>query len=80
MLVFLSTDRLQLLLALVCALTGTPWGVGAALLVLAMLGTRRWSGRVDRPSVPTRRRILSAPQETHPLDPARGHRERAART
>jgi hypothetical protein len=51
MTVFLSTDRLHLLLALVSALTGTWWGIGTALVVLAVLAAR----------VAARRRLASAP-------------------
>jgi hypothetical protein len=35
-----STDRLNLLLALAGALTGTWWGIGTALVVVAVLGCR----------------------------------------
>jgi hypothetical protein len=40
MLVFVSTTRLQLCLALLSALTGTWWGIGTALVVLAVTAAR----------------------------------------
>jgi hypothetical protein len=54
--VFLSTNRLQLLLALVCALTATTLGLGVAALVLGRLALSRRQhlrpGRRDRGAWP----------------------------
>jgi hypothetical protein len=43
----LSTTKLHLLLALVSAFTLTWWGMGTALLVLAVLGLRTWAQHAD---------------------------------
>ena len=81
MTVFLSTDRLHLLLALVSALTGTWWGIATAVLVLAVLLARRSARRsiAAWPSPPTGRRVLSPAQHTDPLHPPRRGGQHAAR-
>ena len=49
------SDRLQLTLALCCALTGTPWGLTMAVVVLGVLAARRSARRAVDRSVAARR-------------------------
>jgi hypothetical protein len=54
--VFLSLDRLGLLLALVCGLTGTVAGIACALAVLAVLAARSvWTAGQPTGGAPRRR-------------------------
>lgn len=62
-------DRLHLLVALVSALTGTWWGVGTAVLVLAVLTARRRARRhvASWSSVAAGRPSLAAPEHSEAL-------------
>jgi hypothetical protein len=71
---FLSTDRLHLVLALVSALTGTWWGTGTALLVLAVL-VARLAARRHLASAAVGGLVLTASQHTDLLDPPGDARE-----
>jgi hypothetical protein len=71
----LSTTKLHLLLALVSALTLTTWGVGTALLVLAVLALRSW---VRHAASPAGAGILAPAQHADLLDPAGGRRQALA--
>ncbi|WP_028642387.1 hypothetical protein [Nocardioides sp. URHA0020] len=77
MLVFLSPVRLQLCLALLCALTGTWWGIGTALMVLAVLAARTAARRhvASWSSTPLAHGSISLPPEAAPLPASRraGH-------
>jgi hypothetical protein len=64
------SDRLQLTLALCCALTGTPWGFTMAVVVLGLLTARRAARRVVARSVAVRRGGLTPPQQAGPLHAA----------
>lgn len=72
------TDRLHLLLAMCCGLTGTAWGVTTALLVLTVLVVRRRARRLVTRSVAARRLGLAAPQRPDVLHPAGQHRQAVA--
>lgn len=71
-------DRLQLVLALCCGLTGTPWGMTVSLLVLLLLVARRRARRELRRSAAVRVGGLATSQHTDPLDPSGQHRQAAA--
>jgi hypothetical protein len=73
------SDRLQLTLALCCALTGTPWGFAMAVLVLGVLAARRSARRAVDRSVAVRRGVLAPAQHTGPLHAAGHPRQAAAR-
>ena len=73
------SDRLQLTLALCCALTGTPWGFTMAVVVLGLLAARRSARRAVDRSVAGRRGVLAAPQHAGPLHAAGCTREAVAR-
>jgi hypothetical protein len=68
MLVFLSVDRLHLLVALVAALTGTWWGFVLAAAVLSALALRCRARRSSAAGA----RVLTAAQRADPLHPT-GH-------
>jgi len=70
-------DRLHLLVALCCGLTGTPWGLLLALVVLAVLVTRRSARRTRARSVATGRGVLAPAHHAHLLH-ATGQRREAA--
>ncbi len=73
------SDRLQLGLALCCALTGTPWGVSMAVVVVVVLAARRSARRAVDRSVAVRRGVLTPPQHAGPLHAAGRPRQAAAR-
>jgi hypothetical protein len=73
------SDRLQLTLALCCALTGTPWGFTMAVVVLGLLAARRSARRAVDRSVAVRRGVLAAPQHAGPLHAAGRTRQAVAR-
>ena len=73
------SDRLQLTLALCCALTGTPWGLTMAVVVLGLLTARRSARRAVDRSVAVRRGVLSPPQHAGPLHAAGRPRQAVAR-
>jgi len=73
------SDRLQLTLALCCALTGTLWGFTMAVVVLGLLAARRSARRVVDRSVSARRGVLAAPQHAGPLHAAGRTRQAVAR-
>jgi hypothetical protein len=70
-------DALQLVLALGCAVAGTPWGLAMAVVVLAVLGARRSARRVVDRSVAVRRGVLASPHQARPLHAAGRTREAA---
>lgn len=72
------TDRLQLLLALCCALTGTPWGAAMAAVVVAVLLGRRRARRTVVRSVAARRRVLATAQRPDLLHATGQHRQAVA--
>ncbi len=69
-------DRVQLLLALCCALTLTPFGAAMAAVVLAVLLARRGARRMLERSVAVGGGIL-APAQGPGLLHAAGHRREA---
>lgn len=69
-------DRLQLVLALCCGLTGTPWGTAMSLVVLLLLVARRRARRALGRSAAVRVGALAASQHADPLD-ASGQRRQA---
>lgn len=73
------SDRLQLTLALCCALTGTPWGFSMAVVVLGMLAARRSARRAVGRSVAVRRGVLTPAQDAGPLHAAGRPGKAAAR-
>jgi hypothetical protein len=73
------TDRLQLTLALCCALTGTPWGFTMAVVVLGVLTARRAARRALDRSLEVRRGVLTPPQQTGPLHAAGRARQATTR-
>jgi hypothetical protein len=77
MTVFLSTDRLHLLLALVSALTGTWWGIGTGLVVLTVLAARV-AARRRLASGPTGRLVLADTEHPDVLDPSGDARQPVA--
>ena len=73
------SDRLQLTLALCCALTATPWGFTMAVVVLGVLAARRSARRAVDRSVAVRRGVLTPPQHAGPLHAAGRPRQAVAR-
>lgn len=72
------SDRVQLLVALCCALTDTPWGVAMSLLALVVLGARRAARRTLQHSVAVRLGGLPSAQHTGALHTPSQHREALA--
>jgi hypothetical protein len=70
------SDRLHLLLALGSALTGTPWGVAMAGVVVSLVVARRWARRSLCVSAAVRRGVLTPAQGAGVLHPT-GHRREA---
>ena len=73
------SDRLRLALAVCCALTGTPWGLTMALVVLGVLAARRSARRAVERSVAVRRGVLAPAQHADALHAAGRTREAVAR-
>ena len=65
----MSTTTRHLVLALLCALTLTPWGAAAAVVLVVVTAVRLWPGQTGSP---TGARVLSVPQYADALDPTGG--------
>ncbi|WP_127481313.1 hypothetical protein [Nocardioides pantholopis] len=74
----LTTTRLHLLIALAALLTGTTYGVLAAVTVLAVTGLRHHAQSHLETSVPGGARVLPATQHAPVLDATGRSRERLA--
>lgn len=74
-----QADRLQLALAVCCALTGTGWGAVMSGVVLVLLAARRSARRSIGASAAVRVGGLAVPQHPDPLHAAGQHRQATAR-
>jgi hypothetical protein len=70
------TERLHLVLAGLCVVTLTSWGLAMAAVVLGLLVARRQARRSLERSAAVRRGVLSPAQRSGMLHPA-GHRRQA---